>query len=222
MGLVGFRPGWRVLDAPGGAGRHAIPLALLGARVTLVDRAPGLLDRARRDAGGAGIDLRVVDADLRRPLDLPLPADGHGPPFDLVVNLYNSFGYFPTQAQDEVLLDSLADAVAPGGRLVLEVANRAAALAEPEREVVEVDGVTVRAHRRWAAATQQLTSHYRLEPRAGVAVSTGTVQRLYRPEELVAMVEGRGLATTDVVGDLDGRPLDDEQDYVVVVARRPG
>ena len=52
-GPAGRRPdGGDVLDVPCGFGRHALPLAAAGYRVTGVDRSPTLLDEARRRAGG--------------------------------------------------------------------------------------------------------------------------------------------------------------------------
>lgn len=219
VALVGLEPGWRVLDAPGGAGRHAVPLALLGCHVTMVDRSPALLAQARVQASGQP-RLRVVDADLRRPLELD-PGGDHGPPFDLVANLFNSLGYFATAAEDRAVLTTLASQVAPGGVLVLEVANPVDARAGKSREVTRLHDATVRAHRRWDPATRRLAIHYRVEPDDGGPVrTTGTLQRLWEADELAAALAAAGLDVIDVHGDLDGRPLDDDTDWLVVVARR--
>lgn len=224
VGLVGVEPGWRILDAPGGSGRHAVPLALLGCHVTLVDRSPAALAAARTAAAaldrGDGGHLRVLDVDLADPP--PLVATGpHGPPFDLVANLFNSFGYFADAARDRAVVGWLADQVADGGWLVMEVVNREAALAEPIEQLEHVGGAAVHSRREFDPASDRLTIRYRVEADDGGSVhTTGTVQRLWSPDDLHAMVAATGLTEVGRFGDLDGRPAADDEDWVVVVARR--
>jgi len=223
IGLVGIEPGWRILDAPGGGGRHAVPLALLGCHVTVVDRSPAALAAARAAAttlGGGGGDLRVLDVDLADPPPLG-PGGQHGPPFDLVANLFNSFGYFADAARDRAMVGWLADQVADGGWLVMEVVNRTAALADPVEQVEQVPGAVVHSRRRFDRGTDRLAIHYRVEPDDGrVAHTTGTVQRLWAPDDLVAMVAATGLSVVGRFGGLDGRPATDDEDWIVVVGRR--
>ncbi len=52
------RPVTAVLDLCCGIGRHSIPLAKQGVRVTGVDRSPSLLGHARRYASEAGANIR--------------------------------------------------------------------------------------------------------------------------------------------------------------------
>lgn len=56
-------PGGRILDAGGGTGRWALPLARLGYRVTLTDISAGMLEVARRKVEAEGLSDRV---DIRR------------------------------------------------------------------------------------------------------------------------------------------------------------
>jgi len=56
-------PGGCILDAGGGTGRWAIPLARMGFRVTLVDVSAGMLEVARRKVEAEGLAGRV---DIRR------------------------------------------------------------------------------------------------------------------------------------------------------------
>ena len=57
-------PPARVLDAGGGTGAFAVPLAAEGYDVTLVDRSPEWLARARSKADAAGVNLRLLQASL--------------------------------------------------------------------------------------------------------------------------------------------------------------
>ena len=46
--------------------------------------------------------------------------------FDAVLNLFHAFGYLEDETQDELVLAEVARVLAPGGRFLLEVANREA------------------------------------------------------------------------------------------------
>src|SRR5438105_3253844 len=77
--LAGVAPGAEILDAPCGFGRHAIPLAREGYRVTGADRSATQLEEGRRLAGDAD-NPRWVHADVRE-----LPFEDAS--FDCVLNL---------------------------------------------------------------------------------------------------------------------------------------
>lgn len=90
------------VDLAGGSGRHARWLAHQGLDTTVVDISPSGLRLAREAAAAEGLSLRTVEHDL-----------DHGPPggaWDVV--LVSFFLVRP-------FLDRLADAVAPGGVLLL-------------------------------------------------------------------------------------------------------
>ncbi|MEA2522253.1 MAG: hypothetical protein QOI81_1899 [Actinomycetota bacterium] len=67
-----------VLDAGGGSGAFAIPLARLGYEVTLLDPSTGMLQVAREQASAADVDIEIVEGPL-----VPLPPLA-SEPFDAV------------------------------------------------------------------------------------------------------------------------------------------
>lgn len=87
--LAGIDPG-EVLDLCCGPGRHCVAFAKKGFRVTGVDRSAFLLEHARRHAEGSTVEF--VQSDAR-----DFVREGA---FDLVVNLFTSFGYFATRDED--------------------------------------------------------------------------------------------------------------------------
>ena len=114
--LLDLQPGMKVLDAPCGYGRIARRLAERGARVTGVDQSEVLLARAEREREGIGEDrLRYLRHDLR----LPLAELGH----DVALNYFTSLGY-GTEEEDLAILTSLASALRPGGRVLVETSHR--------------------------------------------------------------------------------------------------
>jgi ubiquinone/menaquinone biosynthesis C-methylase UbiE len=116
MTMLNLRPGARVLDLCCGQGRHAVPLARAGYRVTGLDRSTYLLARAQQRAGRASVSTHWVQGDMRR---LPWQAR-----FDACLNLFTAFGYFVDDADNEEVLHQICRALLPGGHLLLDLANR--------------------------------------------------------------------------------------------------
>src|SRR5690242_2740481 len=110
-----IRPPLRILDLPCGQGRHAIELARRGYEVTGVDLSPFLLNVAETRAREADVTVRWQLGDMRDVLD--------GEPFDLIINLFTSFGYFAEAADDRLVVRTAAAMLEPGGRFLLEVIN---------------------------------------------------------------------------------------------------
>src|SRR5262249_13735032 len=96
-----------VLDLCCGPGRHAIPLAKRGLRVTGVDRTRFLLDRAREGARLADVTIEFVEADMR---EFRRPRA-----FDLALSLLTSFGYFATDEEDSHVLRNVQASLGPQG-----------------------------------------------------------------------------------------------------------
>lgn len=99
----------RVLDICCGPGRHAQHLSALGYEITGVDRDPAAIEQARACVPGA----RFLVLDQRELAELP----GQ---FDAAVILWQSYGYFDAEDNDEVLR-AVADLMRPGGRLLLDL-----------------------------------------------------------------------------------------------------
>lgn len=100
-----------VLDLGCGPGRHALPLADAGLRVTAVDTSPSLLEQLAQARGAR--DIEIVEADMR---EFVRPQA-----FDLVVVMWTSFGYFTDEADHRHVLANIRESLAPGGRLVLDL-----------------------------------------------------------------------------------------------------
>ena len=110
---AGLRPPARVLEAGCQAGRLVVPLAKLGFEVTGIDTSRFAIRRAKAHARAAGVKATFVQGDLQNIL-----RQRTTPSYDLVICaevLYLSRQY-------RSLLQTLADAVRPGG--VLCVSHR--------------------------------------------------------------------------------------------------
>lgn len=210
--LAGCPPGGEILDVPCGFGRHTLPLAAAGYRVTGVDRAQTLIDEARRRAGD-GRWPKLVRADYR---DLPF-ADGS---FDAALNLFSSLGYLGDE-EDTRALAEIGRVLRADGRLLVELMHRDRLV----RSFTEHDWHLM-------GEGRLLLEQRTFDPVSGIAQTTQTLIeasgerdsrtfsiRVYTATELLAMLERAGFAEARCHGDLAGGPFATDT-RLVVVARR--
>ncbi|MBL7125868.1 MAG: class I SAM-dependent methyltransferase [Dehalococcoidales bacterium] len=116
----GFRPE-RVLDLNCGIGRHAIALAHHGIQVLGTDISSHYIQiaasKAREEKVADRVKFRVVD--MRR-VTSSLRSE---PPFDGIVCLWTSFGFYDNKTNENILRDCLT-LVKPGGFFALDIVNK--------------------------------------------------------------------------------------------------
>jgi ubiquinone/menaquinone biosynthesis C-methylase UbiE len=210
--LAGVEPPAEILDAPGGFGRHAIPLTEAGYRVTVVDRSPVQLEEGRRRADDAEWP-RWVQADFR---ELPF-ADSS---FDAVLNLFSSIGYRGEEG-DRQMLGEFLRVLRPGDALVLETMDRDRLMSifQPRGwEPLEDEALLAEERRFDPVAGEVETDHILL---AGGERRTFTYRiRVYTATELVRLLADVGFEDIECFGDLEGGELTRET-RLAVRARRP-
>jgi SAM-dependent methyltransferase len=200
--------GRRVLDLACGTGRHAARLRDRGARVVGLDLSRPLLARARRRDGAP---LTLVRGDMRR---LPL-RDGA---FDLVVNLFTSFGYFTDDAEHDRVLRAAAAVLVPGGWFVLDYLH-AECVRERLVPVEELETTSDRVSiRRWV--TDDGRSVVKEIHLAGEGRSFTETVRLFTPGQLEEMLGRAGLSVRFRFGGYDGRPLAPAAPRVILAAQK--
>ncbi len=124
-------PGAAMLDIACGRGRHAAALADMGFDVTGIDISPAMIAEARTLERP---NLQFFVHDMRLPFRVNY--------FDYAFNFFTSFGYFNTRREHEDALRTIANALKPGGTLVIDYLNTRFVEAHlVPRETREVDGV---------------------------------------------------------------------------------
>jgi len=190
--LIGWGDGWRVLDICCGPGRHARALDAAGLDVIGLDLSAALLRRARQVT-----DAPLVRADIRA---LPIRPRS----MDAGLNLFTSFGYFETDAAHAEALAGMVGTVRRGGWFVLDFLNAdlvASRIAEGDARVETSDGGTrLRRYRtpggRHVVKEILLADGRRFQERV----------RLFRADELGAMLAQAGAVVRHCFGDYDGGP----------------
>jgi S-adenosylmethionine-dependent methyltransferase len=178
--VVGAGTPLRVLDVGGGSGMFAVPLALLGHDVTVVDPSADALATLRRRAETAGVGERVRgvqgDGDLLHEV-LPAASDGSGGDGSGQDSYDLALCHYVLEVVDDpaVTLREIAGALRPGGQVSIATANRAGA----------VLGRAVAGHPVEALAL--------LEDRDPAPGRSVPARRRFTPAGLLALVEGAGL-----------------------------
>ena len=204
LALAAVNNGARILDVPCGTGRYAIALHRLGFDVTGIDLSAEQLAYAREYSPGP----RYIVADMRN-----LPRES----FELILNLFSSFGYLETEEEDAQLLHTWRRHLDPGGRLIIEVPDLERVrhiLGSSDTAVIHDDGV----HREVA----------RMDWRSGVLSTTFSLRgedvfkssfRVYEAERLLELLHRARFRNLRLYGSYAGvikRP----GDRAVIVASR--
>lgn len=122
----------KVLDLACGKGRHSIQVNDLGYDVIGLDLSQESIDHAKQFENDR---LHFVRDDMRHYED-----PEH---FDLILNLFTSFGYFLSQEDNLAVMKSIAKNLKPGGRLVLDYLNSQKTRARlPEQEQINRKGIS--------------------------------------------------------------------------------
>jgi SAM-dependent methyltransferase len=195
-----------VLDLACGAGRHSKALCERWWTVGL-DLSAALLRLARREDP----DAPYVRADMR---ELPF-ADGS---FDLVVNLFTSFGYFEDDHEHARVLACVRTAMKPGGTFVIDFLNAG----QVRRNLVPYDervekGITIEQSRTISPDDRFVEKTIRLRERGREYVER---VRLFSAGDLEGMLEAAGFDVVHCFGDYAGARWSENSPRTILFASR--
>lgn len=113
--ILGLKKGARVLDVPCGTGRHSRIFARLGYQVTGLDisRACVLISKKKSNH----VNAKYLQGNMANLTKFKSQ-------YDLVINLFTSFGYFHTDKENEDVLKEMVRCLKPNGKLVINTISR--------------------------------------------------------------------------------------------------
>ncbi|MGA8659534.1 MAG: class I SAM-dependent methyltransferase [Chthoniobacterales bacterium] len=192
--------------------RHAIPLAKQGALVTGVDRSSFLLEKARARAGSEKIEW--IQEDMRT---FVRPGQ-----FDLVINLWTSFGYFENAEEDLVVLRNAYDCLLPGGFFVVDLLGKEVlarkfaprsveerpdgSMLVEKREIIQDWG---RIKVQWLLIQNDQITRVKFD------------HALYSGRELTDLLRAAGFKSVRLYGTWQGAPYDLNAERLIAVAAKP-
>ena len=201
-----------ICDMCCGVGRHSLELARRGFKVTGVDRTASYLQEAKRKADAECLDIEFVNEDIR---DFCRPDS-----FDVVLNLYTSFGYFEKHADEKTSLMNIYKSLKRGGRFVIELMGKEVlARIFQERRWWEEGGVIVLEEATLSKDWSLVNSRW-IIIRDGKRDEFRFSLRLYSAAQLSGLLKSCGFEQVEIYGDLGGSPYDQKANRLVVVGCR--
>ena len=203
-----------ILDIGCGIGRHAVPLAQRGYRVTGVDISQGMLALARQAAQQAGAQIEWVHADAA--------VYRSEKRFDAAICLcegaFGLLGSADDPLQHELgILRGVHESLRPGGRFVVTALNG----------MLKIRSATPQAVETGAFDPLTLLEVFTLPLKgAGEAQSQPLRERGFVPSELALMLSISGLQVEHIWGGTAGswlrQPLGLDEMELMAIARKPG
>lgn len=107
-----------ILDLACGTGRHSLLFANSGHKVIGLDYSKNFLQKAQAERKRLKSKIAFIHGDMKN-----LKPHFSSNRFDLVVSLYNSFGYFQKRSDDARMLKEVFHVLRPGGKFVINTLN---------------------------------------------------------------------------------------------------
>jgi 2-polyprenyl-3-methyl-5-hydroxy-6-metoxy-1,4-benzoquinol methylase len=184
----------RILDVGCGTGRHAIELTKRGFHVTGIDLSENQIERARKKAKDAGLDIDFQKEDARN-----LPFDGV---FDVAIMLCE--GGFPLMETDEMnfeILENVTKALKPECKFIFTTLNGLFALYNSIEEFTEsaADEGNARYHSNtFDLMTFRDHNITEIEDDNGKKLSLESNERYYVPSEIKWLLKSLGYTQIDI------------------------
>jgi SAM-dependent methyltransferase len=204
------QPGAALLDICCGHGRHAIPLAERGYRVTGIDSSEDALAEAH------AADAHNVSWQLRDMLDLPWE-----PRFDGAYCFGNSFGYLDRNGVQQ-FLPAVARALRPGAKFVVETGMTAESILRiehPGQRWLRIGDIFMLNQRHYDVAAGRLDVDYTF-------ISNGTVETravqsfTFTASETIRMHADAGLKLVEMSASARGDPYKLGSAQLILVTER--
>ncbi len=200
-----------ILDLACGTGRHSIFFASCGYKVTAVDLSENLLKVARASAQAANVDIRFIQADMRHFCV--------NEEFDLIVNLFTSFGYFEEDEKNFRLFDFVNKQLSEKGSFVLDYFNRNYVENNLVKLSEEKTNGTKIIQERSIIGNRVVKKIKILKD--GIEKRFEENVRMYYKSELVEEILKRNMRIKNIFGDSKGNNFDiDTSKRIIIIAER--
>jgi cyclopropane fatty-acyl-phospholipid synthase-like methyltransferase len=190
--------GAKILDMACGAGRHAIILARKDFNVTAVDLSENLISIGEQSARNENLIINFVKSDIRK-----FETDVK---FNLVINLFTSFGYFESDEENIAVLKKAYDLLIEDGYFVLDFFN-SEFLQQNLVEFSEENLSGAEIHQYRKIKDKRVTKKIVITKNGNLSTYEESV-RMFTKDELVSAIQNIGFDNYKTFGDFLGNKFE--------------
>lgn len=209
VNLVNIPVSSSVLDLGCGTGRHSIAFATLGYSVIGVDLSETLIARAEeRLKETAVMPVQFLIQNMFHLDDLGQ--------FDLIVNLFTSFGYFDSDVENSRIFAVVYKHLKPDGYFILDYLHPYQVITDLNpNEMRVIDGENI-------YITRSVKDDSVIKTISFPERSYQEQVKLYSCQQIKKMLDENGLCTVSVYNDYQGNPWKERGDRQLFVCKRKG
>lgn len=206
-----LKPQAKILDLCCGPGRHVSIFADLNFQVCGIDLSATLLRKAKKNIKNSK-NARFIQADMRR---LPISSK-----FDLVLNLFTSFGYFDTDDENIKVLNQIYHVLKKNGIFVLDYFNSA---------FVQKNLIPKHKNRLGEVVVEQerFIKDSRVQKKINIIKDDKKSTfyesvKMYQPDEIFSMLKSVGLKISKIFGNYDGQVFNEDSPRLLIFGEKGG
>lgn len=216
----------RVLDLACGHGRITFGLEKTGLDLTGLDYSSHFIEIAKTEAKKRQSSIKFLQGDMK---NLPFTEQ-----FDAIINIYTSFGYFKTEAENIKTLTSVHNALKPKGYFLIDLNNvfktlshftplggtdkKTGFLKATETETLS-NGITVKTT--YQFDPQEMRAHVFDEWKNGTKkISRTTSIRNYTLPEIQKLFAENGFVIKNIWGDFKGGTYRFDSPRIIMLAQK--
>ncbi|MBC8205495.1 class I SAM-dependent methyltransferase [bacterium] len=201
----------KILDFPCGVGRHLQYLLSKNYNAYGMDLSTELLNEARKRTESESKESRLVRGDIRYP---PFKTG-----FDIILNLFTSFGYFEDD-DNRLVLNEIFRMLSPGGKFVLDFINIDFHLRNliPEDDFI-IEGAKVKINRKYNSESDRLMKKIEISREDDIRQYIESIKCLRR-SDLMEMFKLAGFKVIDIIGSYDGSTFNEDSSRMILIGEK--
>ena len=211
ISITNIKKNSKILDLACGAGRHSIEFAQKGFSVTAVDLSKNLLNIAKQNAQSANVEIDFIRADIRNFII--------DKKFDLIVNLFTSFGYFESDEENFKVFEIAYNNLNEKGIFVFDYFNKKflEKNLKPSSNLNLDDGEIIQKRRieKGRVIKDIIIKKNGSEKRFNESV------KIYSLDEIKSQLISAKFKIKDILGSFDGKEFhEDISDRIIIIAQK--
>jgi len=201
-----------ILDLCCGVGRHSLELARRGFNIKGIDRTEFYLDRAKETAKKENLQIEFILEDMRNFCQ----EDN----FDIVLNIFTSFGYFEDINDDKKVLKNVYKSLKQNGKFLIEILGKEVlAKRFRERDWHEEDGVMYLEERKIIDDWSKIRTRW-IKIKDSKIDDFTFEHRLFSAMEMENLLSEAGFSKINFFGGLEGLEYDNNASRMIVIASK--